>query len=100
MTEWKIDDGKIWDLHQFLYKISRQMLTYDPADCAYPGDEFMRSNTQKIQINAKEFENVDSRIKASPKLTFQGMLPKSSSRKRHQSRMEDSAWTWVHFWST
>ena len=55
MTEWKIDDGKIWDLHQILYKISRQMLTYDPADCAYPGDEFMRSHTKK---NAKQCKRI------------------------------------------
>ena len=100
MSEWKIDDGKIWDLRQFLYKMSRQMLKYDPSDCAYPGDEFMRSNTQKIQINAKEFENVDSTIKASLEWNFQGLLLTSSSRKRHQSLMEDSAWTWALFWST
>ena len=96
----EIDDGKIWDLRQFLYKMSRQMLTYDPADCAYPGDEFMRSHTQKMQNNAKEFKNIDSTIKASLKWSFQGLLPKIRSRKRHQSQMEDSAWTWALFWST
>jgi len=55
---------------------------------------------KKMQNNAKEFENVDSTIKVSLKWSFQGMLPKSSSRKRHQSQMEDSAWTWALFWST
>ena len=43
--EWELDPKKIWDFCSFLHCVSTQMLEFNPKDCAYPGDQFMRSVT-------------------------------------------------------